>query len=77
MVCNTIPTPARPPIYQRFRACEWKKRYSDEAAAAKAVRRIKENGADTNPGRVLRHYKCDMCFGWHVGHTHQPVQIVQ
>lgn len=72
MECNLAPTPIRPAIYQQFRGCKWKKRHISEPLAARAVERIKENGADSNPNRILTHYRCDICFGWHVGHIDPP-----
>jgi hypothetical protein len=68
MVHNLAPTPIQPAIYQRIRGCEKKKRYDKQSKAIKAVESIKRNGTDKKPHRTLNTYKCDSCFGWHVGH---------
>jgi hypothetical protein len=71
MVHNLAPTPIQPAIYQQFRGCEKKKRYEKRfghGSAEAAIESIKRNGTDKKPHRTLNSYKCNTCFGWHVGH---------
>ena len=69
MVCNTVPTPIRPPSYKVFRGCSIKKQYDTEEQAWTDIRHILRKKADTNSSRPLLPYKCDHCFAWHVGHS--------
>jgi hypothetical protein len=74
MVCNVVPTPARPPAYKIFKGCTRKKRYKTEKAAKSVIRGIRRTKTDTNLQRPLLPYKCEICFGWHVGHSNDQVQ---
>jgi len=71
MVHNLAPTPIRPAIARVFRACRFKDVFDTEAAAWKVVRSILKDGDDTRPHLPLRPYKCDVCFGWHNGHSNK------
>jgi hypothetical protein len=68
MIHNLAPTPIQPECYKRIRGCEQKKRYDDASKAQRAIESIKRNGTDKRPHRQLNHYKCEYCFGFHVGH---------
>lgn len=59
----------RPDAFKLERGCTRKKKYPTEKAAWGAIRRIKNNRADTNPARPLKPYECEFCFHYHVGHA--------
>lgn len=72
MVCNTVPTPIRPAIYQDFRGCKFKDYFLTREKAQEVCDSIIQDGDDTDPSRKLRPYKCDKCFRFHNGHERSP-----
>jgi hypothetical protein len=72
MVCDTIPTPIRPPAYQQFRGCTRKVAFKTQELAQKAINQLLSNNRDTNPAKPLLPYKCEHCLAWHFGHSRNP-----
>lgn len=68
MVQTTVPTPIRPAIAKVFRGCKLKVTHNTLEEADGVAASIIADGDDTNPNFPLRGYKCDICFGFHVGH---------
>lgn len=42
--------------------------YPSRQLAKKAVKRVRGRRVHAKPG-VLREYRCELCQGWHIGHT--------
>ena len=74
MIHNTVPTPIRPAIAKVFRGCKLKAVHDTLEEANAVAASIIKDGDDTNPRFPLRGYKCDICFGFHVGHDTRNVR---